>query len=232
MYSLAPVGGKVHNWVHKSQGRRGVTMGKLKEMPYSEKYTIIVANMNDTFVPSFVQKHLGDQAVAELQRIWGEGIKPVAEGASFEEKYEMAYGNWVWMAKSSVAFIREQLGEDGIEQFKRAEVEALKRKSASPALFLLRLVRALSPNTAFKMIANKFTYQLQWITPFSVSEMTQYRVVYDIPRCKILDYPDSEDLCVIGCQSAYPTWVAEQFKVKMEFGRQGNSCKCTLTPLG
>jgi hypothetical protein len=208
-------------------------MEKFKEMPYSEKYNIIVDNMNNTFVPSFVQKHLGNQPVVVLRRIWGEGIKPVPEGASLEEKYEIAYGNWVWMAKSSVAFIREQLGEEGIEQFKRAEVEALKRKSASPALFLLRLVRALSPNTAFKMIANKFTYQLQWMTPFSVSEITRHKVVYDIPRCKILDYPGSEDLCVIGCQSTYPTWVAEQFKVKMEFERRGNnSCTCTLAPLG
>jgi hypothetical protein len=137
------------------------------------------------------------------------------------------------MAKSSLVFIRERLGEDGIEQYKRAVVEALKRKSSSPALFLLRMVRALSPNTAFKMIANKFTYQLQWITPFSVSEFTRHRAVYDTPRCKILDYPDSEDLCVVGCQSAYATWVAEQFKVKMEFERLGNnSCTCTLTPLG
>jgi hypothetical protein len=207
-------------------------MEKLKEMPYSEKYTIIVDNMNDTFVPSFVQKHLGDQPVVELRRIWEEGIKTVPDDASFEEKYEIAYGNWVWMAKSSLTLIRERLGEDGIEQFKRAMVEALKRKNAGPALFFLGLVRALSPNTAFKMIANKFTYQLQWITPFSLSELTRHRVVYDIPRCKILDYPGSEDLCVVDCQSAYPTWVAEQFKVKMEFERRGNSCTCTLTPLG
>jgi len=206
-------------------------MEKPREMPYSEKYTIIVDNMNNTFVPSFIEKHLGSQSVVELQRIWEEGIKPVPDDASFEEKYEIAYGNWVWMAKSSLALIRERLGEDGIEQFKRAQVEALKRKSAGPALFILRLVRALSPNTAFKMVADKFTYQLQWITPFSVSELTRHRVVYDIPRCKILDYPDSEDLCVIGCQSAYPAWVAEQFKVKMEFERRGNSCTCTLTPL-
>jgi hypothetical protein len=97
------------------------------------------------------------------------------------------------------------MGEDGVDLFRLAEVEALKRKNARPAMFLLKLKRAVSPNTAFKMIASKFTYQLQWITPFSVSELTRYRVVYDIPRCKILDFPDSEDLCVVGCQKAYPT---------------------------
>jgi hypothetical protein len=203
----------------------------IKEMPYNEKYTIMLDNINDTFVPSFVQKYLGDPAVVELQRIWEEGIKPIPEDTSFEEKYEIAYGNWIWMAKSNLTFIREQLGEDGIEKFKRAEVDALKRKNASPALLLLKLIRAISPGTAFKMIANKFSYQLQWITPFSLSEMTRNSVVYDIPRCKILDYPDNEDLCIIGCQSIYPMWVAEQFRVKMSFDRQGNSCIATLTPL-
>jgi hypothetical protein len=206
-------------------------MEKIKEMPYSEKYSILLGNMSDKLVPSFVQKHLGDQAVVELQRMWREGIKPIPEDASFEEKYEIAYGNWIWMAKSNIIFIRKQLGKDGIEQFKRAEVEVLKQKSASPALLLLKLVRALSPGSAFKMTANQMTYQLQWITPFSVSELTRHRVMCDIPHCKILDYPDSEDLCVIGCQSIYPMWVAEQFMVRMAFERQGNSCTCTLTPL-
>ena len=206
-------------------------MEKVKEMPYSEKYTIMLENMNDSFVPSFVQKHLGNQAMDELQRIWQEGIKPIPEDASFEEKYERAYGNWIWMAKSNFNFIRKQLGEDGITQFKRAEVEALKRKNASPALFLLRLVRALSPGSAFKMTANQMTYQLQWITPFSVSELTRHRVVYNIPRCKILDFPDSEDLCFIGCQSIYPMWLAEQFMVEMNAARQGKNCTLTFTPV-
>lgn len=206
-------------------------MVKIKDMPYSEKYTIMLDNMNDTFVPSFVQKCLGDQALVELQRIWRDGIEPISQDTSFEEKYEIAYRNWIWMAKSNFNFIRLQLGEDGIEQFKCAEVEALKRKNASPALFLLRLVRAISPGSAFKMIANKMAYQLQWITPFSVSELTRHRGVFKIPRCKILDFPGSEDLCVIGCQSIYPMWVAEQFMVRMAFERQGNSCTCTITPL-
>jgi len=206
-------------------------MVAIKEMPYSEKYTIMVENMKNTFVPSFIQEHLGEQALVDLQKIWREGIKPIPEDASFEEKYEIAYGNWVWMSKNSTDFIRKQMGEDGIKQFERAEVEALKRNNASPALFLLGLIRAISPSTAFKMTANRLTYQFQWITPFSVSEFARDKVVCDIPRCKILDYPDSEDLCVISCQSCFPEWVADQFKVKMQFERQGNSCTCTMTPI-
>ena len=209
-------------------------MSKIKEMTYSEKYAMVldVINLTETFVPAFVKKHLGDQAEAELQRTWREGIEPVPEEASFEEKYETAYGNWIWMGKSDFSFIRKQMSEKGIAQFVRAEVEALKRKNAGPAQFFLRLIRAISPGSAFTMTAKEFAYQLQWITPFSVSELNQRGAMFNIPRCKILDFQKPDDLCRIGCQSIYPTWVAEQFKVRMKFERQGNSCTCTLTPLG
>ena len=209
-------------------------MKKLKEMPYEEKYAKLTDNLkvDETFILPLVQKHLGDQAVAEIKRTWQEGAKPIPEGASFEEKYEIAYGNWIWMAKSAYSFIRGQMGEEGIKKFERAEVETLKRENAGPALFLLGLVRVFSPGSAFTMTAKQMAYQLQWLTPFSVSELTRDRAVMNISRCKILDFPETEDMCLVGCQSTYPTWVAEQFKVKMEFERQGNSCTCTLTPLG
>jgi len=207
---------------------------EVKEMPYEEKYAQVIDNMklDETFILTLVQKHLGDQAVAELKTTWQEGAKPIPEGASFEEKYEIAYSNWIWMAKSAYSFIRKQMGEEGIKEFERAEVEALKRKNAGPALFLLGLIRAFSPGSAFTMTIGKMVYQLQWLTPFSVSEMTRHRAVLNIPRCKVLDFPETEDLCLVGCQSSYPMWVAEQFKIKMEFERQGSSCTCTLTPLG
>ena len=70
------------------------------------------------------------------------------------------------------------------------------------------------------------------ITPFSVSELNPDKAVFDIPRCKVLDYPETEDVCQVGCQRVYPKWVAEQFKIGMKFDLQGHSCKCTVTPLG
>jgi hypothetical protein len=208
-------------------------MEKIKEMPYEEKYATVIDNMKfeETFILPLVQKHLGDSAVAELKRTWQEGAKPIPEGGSFEQKYEMAYGNWIWMAKSAYSLIRKKMGEEGIKKFERAEVEALKRKNTGPALFLLGFLRLFSPGLAFTMTTRKMAYQLQWITPSSVSELTKQRAVFNIPHCKILDFPETEDLCLVGCQSAYPMWVAKQFKAKMEFKRQGNSCTCTLTPL-
>ena len=208
-------------------------MVKVKEMPYSEKYAKVLdtIKLDEAFVPAFLQKHLGDQAVAELQSIWREGIKPIPEDASDEEKYEAAYSNFIWIAKSNPSFVRRQMGEDGIEQLNRAEVEALKKENAGPALLILKLVRAFSPGSAFTMTAKQFAYQFQWITPYSVSELSRQRLIFDIPRCKILDYTDAEALCATGCQKIYATWFSEQFKVKQGTNRQGNSCTMTITPL-
>ena len=208
-------------------------MVKIKEMPYSEKYAKAIDNIkfDESFIFPFVHKHLGDQAVSELKGIWQKGFKPIPEGASFEEKYEVAYSNWIWLAKNTYPFVRKQMGEDGLKKFERAEVEALIKKNASPALLLLKCIRLFSPSTAFAMTCKQMGYQFQWITPFSVPELTQHKAVLDIPRCKILDFPDTDEMCLLGCQSTYPIWVAEQFKVSMKWNRQGNSCTGSLTPL-
>jgi hypothetical protein len=209
-------------------------MVKNKEMPYNEKYAKVIDNMkfDEKFILPFLQKHLGEQAVGVLKETWQKGVKSIPESASFEEKYGLAYGNWICLAKSTYRFIREQLGEDGIKKFERAEVEALKRKNAGPALFVLKLVRLFSPSTAFSMTSKQMGYQFQWLTPFSVPELTRHKAVLNIPRCKILDFLETEDICFVGCQSTYPMWAAEQFIVDMKCNRQGNSCTITLTPLG
>jgi hypothetical protein len=209
-------------------------MVQIKEMPSGEKYAKVIDNIDfdETFILPFVQKHLGSQAVSELKGIWQRGFTTIPEGASFEEKYETAYSNWIWLAKNIYSFIRKEMGEDGLKEFERAEVEALTKKNASPALSLLKFIRFFSSGTAFAMTCKQMGYQFQWLTPFSVPELTRKRAVFDIPRCKILDFPDTDDVCFVGCQSTYPMWMAEQFKVSMKWNRIGNSCKGTLTPLG
>jgi hypothetical protein len=201
---------------------------------YSEKYAKVIDNMkfDETFIVPFVREHLGDQAVAEVRKTWEEGIKPVPEGASFEKKYEVAYANWIWLAKNIYPFIRKQMGEDGLKKFERAEVEPSSVYVKNHRVDKEKCQRAFSSGTAFGMTAKQMAYELQWLTPYSVPELTHTKAVLDIPRCKILDFPDTEDICIVGCQSTYPQWVAEQFKVNMKFDRRGNSCTGTLSPLG
>jgi len=212
---------------------KGGDMVEIKEMPYAEKYSNVLASINrmEKFVPAFMQKHLENREMIEFQTIWEEGINAIPEDASSEEKYELAYRNWIAKARNAHSFVRERLGEDGMEKFKRDNVDILKEENASPALVMLRLVRAISRGLAFSMTAKKVAYNLQWLSPYSVPELSRHRLVFAIPQCKILDFPDSEEICLVGCQSTYPMWLAEQFNVNMEANRQGNSCTLTVTPL-
>ena len=175
-------------------------MVKIKEMPYNEKLASVLDSikLEESFIPSFVRKSLSEKSVDRIREIWSEGIRLIPENASDEEKYEIAYSNWIWMGRNTFKFVREHLGEEGLEQLKRADVEALKRENANPALLFLNMIRTFSPGLAFSMTAKKMAYQLQWLSPYSVSELSSQRLVLDMPQCKLLDFPDSEDLCYIG----------------------------------
>ena len=67
-------------------------MEYIKEMPYREKYEILLDNIeiSKTLIPDFIEGHLGHQARNELQMKHQEGIHPIREEASFEDKYETA----------------------------------------------------------------------------------------------------------------------------------------------
>ena len=212
-------------------GDKEGVMQQIKTMPYSEKYAVVLEKIKSHkgIISPFIQKHLDEHAFTELQKLWQEGVKPIPENASDEVKYEIAYSNLMWQGKSSLKFIRMHLGEDGVEQYKRTQVEELKRANASPALILLGLLRAVSPGFAFVMTAKKMAYQIQWLIPsMSLVELTPDNAVYNIPRCKVISFQDMEDVCIVDCQGAYPVWLAEQLKVGLKFERQGNSCTAVL----
>jgi len=208
-------------------------MVRIKEMPYSEKYAqaLEYTKLLEGFVLPLVQKRLGDKALAQLQGIWREEAKAIPADVSDQEKYEIAYGSWLRQWGRAFGLVRNQLGEDGVEEFMAADVDALKRKNSGPALYLLRAIRALSRSSAFYVTAGRMAYQLQFFTPFSVSELNGSKAVFNIPRCKILDSPDGETVCQVGCQGVFPIWMADQLKVKMDTDRQGNNCTVTLSPL-
>ena len=205
-------------------------MVEIKEMPYDEKYSSMLSYLKllDDNVLSFVEKELGAQKVAELGTIWQNGTQTIREDATYEEKYNIAYGNWVRKYSSAFNFVSDNLGENGVEKFKDMSVEAMKRKSSGPALFLLKLMRAVSPQTAFRTFAKQMSYQWQVITPLSVSELSGNRLVVHTSHCKVLDYADCEVCCTVSCQNVTARWLEDQFKLKMTTNRQGKSCTTTI----
>jgi hypothetical protein len=207
-------------------------MVEVKEMPYTEKYAKVNdAIRHDDYVPVFIEEHLGQAASAEYLSMCQSGIEPVPEDASPEQKYEIAYKNWMWISSCAFSFVRERMGQEGIDRMADASVALLKQENSSPSLYLLSMIRAISPGRAFEMVAKKSAYDMQWLSPYSVDELSKEREVMTLPRCKILDYANTEDVCLVGCQQEYPRWLAEQLKVNMRFDRQGHACTVTVTPL-
>jgi len=97
-------------------------MVNIKEMPYSKKYATVLDTVKlvETFVPPFIQQHLGEEAVAELQSIWQEGIKPIPEDASDEERvnYLLSRLKGVPWEKRSACFrciIAIAMSSEGVE---------------------------------------------------------------------------------------------------------------------
>ena len=205
-------------------------MVEIKEMPYDEKYSSMLSYLKllDDNVLSLVEKELGAQKVAELGTIWQNGTQTICEDATYEEKFNIAYGNWVRKYSSAFNFVSDNLGENGVEKFKDTSVEAMKRKNSSPALYLLKLMRAVSPKTAFRTFAKQMSYQWQVITPLSVSELSGNRLVVHTSHCKVLDYADCEVCCTVSCQNVTARWLEDQFKLKMTTNRQGKSCTVTI----
>jgi hypothetical protein len=209
---------------------------EVKQMPYEEKYSGVLDYMKmlNGFVLPIVKKDLGVQKAAELETIWQNETKLIRDDASSEEKFEIAYGNWMRNWTSAYNFVEANLGEKGIEEFKRegerANVEMLKRKAGRPALLLLKLMRAVSPSTAFRTLAKQMSYQLQVFTPLTVPELSGNRLVLDAHPCMVADQTNSGAICTVGCQQIYPHALEEPFGVRLALNPQGKNCTITITP--
>jgi hypothetical protein len=207
-------------------------MVEIKEMPCIEKYERVLRSLeHDEYVLGFVEEHLGQEAADEYRERRAAVMRPVPDDVVDEAKYQIAYENLMAGAGVAFDFVRERMGDQGIEQMAEAGARELIRENAGRHLLLLRLIRAVSPGTAFKMVGKRSAYELQWLTPYTVEELSRKKVVFNVPDCKILDYPDTEDVCRVGCQREYPLWMAEQLRVNMDPDRNGKSCTITVTPL-
>jgi hypothetical protein len=207
-------------------------MIKVKEMSYREKYFGVMRAIElfEQIMPQFVAVHLGEDAVDELEEIWRQGVEQTPLTAAPEEEYRIAYNNWIWMAKSSYRFIRQHMGEEGVRKLEQTQLHAMIQMNKGWSLVMLNMVRLLSPESAFKMLSDQMSYDLQWLTPYVVTESSPRKLVMEIDRCKVLEYADTEDVC-LACQQVYPAYVVNQFVADMHFERMGHRCTCTIRPL-
>lgn len=208
-------------------------MVKIREMSFQEKYKMVLdyhKGLDDEVLPLFRDK-LGDQEVKEIKRIWWEELKRIPETATNEEKYGIAYDNWLTNWGTAYRFICEYLSKEGLEDFKELAVEFIKSTIPLPAVQMLKKMRQILPGTAFKMTARTIAYQTQVFTPLIVTELTDKKLVMEIPHCKVLDHPNGEDFCSLGCQKISTIPLKDLFQIAIVMNRQGTSCTGVCTPL-
>jgi hypothetical protein len=205
-------------------------MVKIKEMPYKEKYTMVLSNMKiEGPGMAFIEKQLGKQAVTELEKEFQKGIKTIPENASDKEKYDIASSNLSWMGGTKYSYVKSRLGEEGINQCVQVDVGFLKTVTPRPALVLMGLVRAISPGAAFTMMIKQMAYKFQYGGPITLSELSRNMAAMEVKPCNMLNFAGGENMCIL-CQRETPIWLREQFKIDTKVNRQEKGCTYTFTP--
>ncbi len=202
-----------------------------KQMPYYEKLASILSydKLVESFAPQLIKKELGDKKLIELQTSWKKGTQTIPEDAPDEDKYEIAYRNFMWKWVSANTLMDKTQGDDGTAKYMREAIAAWKRKYASYA-FALKIVGDVSRKTSFRLLAKRLAYQLQAFSPFVVTEITENRMVLTVTPCKILTDQNGSSFCSMACQNIIPSWLQAQFDVKMNLNRLGANCKVIFEP--
>ena len=202
-----------------------------REMPYSEKLEGILEykKLVEGFAPQLVNSELGGEKVTELYSLWKKESEPIPTDASDQDKYEVAYRNFLQNWITANRFMTENQGDDGNKKFMNVAIKAWKQKHAGSAN-RLRLMGGVSSKAAFRALADQLAYHLQIFSPFSVSELNENRLVLNLAQCKIMEVRKRNDFCLMACQNIIPVWLEEQFNVKMDLNPQGASCTVNITP--
>jgi hypothetical protein len=142
-------------------------MVTVKEMPYKEKYAgvLFYYQILEGFAPRLVKEELGEKKVAELRDIWKKESEPIPEGASDQERYEIAYRNFMEKWVSANNFMSTHQGEHGTKKYMQAAITAWNRKYTLRGL-MFKIVAGISRKTAFRMVSKGLAYQLQVFSPF------------------------------------------------------------------
>ena len=200
-------------------------MVEIKQMPYREKLEGVIRLdiLLGDFAPRVVENELGKEKLVELRKIWENQAESISTEASDQEKYEIAYRNFLKKWVTAKNFMREYEGEAGTSKFMKAAIAGWKNQYSHTSL-LLRIMWGLSPKTAFQKLAKSLAYSLQVFSTFTVTELNEKRMTLSANPCKIAGLPTGNDFCVMACQNIIPSWLEAQFNMKMSPHRQGTDC--------
>lgn len=210
-----------------------LTRGKSNSMDARTKYLRATKNaqMGQRFFSMLVEKHLDSGRAKELATLMDEGMMDIPPEASYEEKYEASYENWIHQGRTGYAFIRKHMGTRGMDIFKEEKVRSLTQQNSGVATYVLNMLSRVMPGVTFKAIVKGVAEELQWITPIQIRELTRSYAIMDVPRCKVRQHGGTEDFCSVGCMKVYPEWVLQQYKLSMKFILRGPGCVCYVSTM-
>lgn len=206
-------------------------MVQVKEMSYIEKYDVVLGLVKilEGFALGLVKKELGKEKLAELQSLWKQESKPIPEDTSDKDRYEIAYENFTQNWVSAHNFVLKYQGDAGGRKFLEAAIAGWMKSYSRYDLFL-KIIRSVSREIAFRILAKRLAYRLQVFSPFTVSELTRNRMILKVSPCKILGTQGGSDFCPLACQNIIPVWLEKQFNIKMRQTRNGADCTVTFEP--
>lgn len=205
-------------------------MIEIKQMTFSEKLRNIQRYEKNirSYTASLVKDKLGEEKLKELEALWKKNSRLIPADAKDEEKYEVAYNNYLQTYVVGEHFMVKHRGDFGIAEFNRVAINSMRKTGATPSNMLAKTMMTFTPKASFKTIAKELAYRLQVFSPFTVEQSDENQMVIKLDPCKIAS--NSRDFCSVACQNVIRVWLEAQFNIKMVSTIQGTSCTVEIAP--
>lgn len=199
-------------------------------MSFSEKLKSIQRFEKNirSYTSSLVKDQLGTEKLEELKLLWNKDFQPVPQNATDEEKYDVAYRNYMQTFVIAAQFMARNQGDHGIAEFNRVAIESMKRTGATPSNVLAKTLMTFAPKSSFQTIAKELAYRLQAYSPFTVDQLDENQMVLTLTPCKVAS--NSQMFCNDACKNVIRVWLEAQFNLKMVSDTQGTNCTVKISP--
>ncbi len=205
-------------------------MIEIKQMSFDDKLANIKKYEKNirSYTRSVVKQELGKEKLDELETLWKQNSQPIPTDAKTEEKYEVAYKNYLQTYVIGERFMAKYNGDFGIAEFNRAAINSMKKTGATRSTVLAKTMMSVTPKMSFQLIAKELAYRLQVFGPFTVDKLDDSQMVLTLAPCKAAS--NSRDFCNVACQNVIRVWLESQFNIKMDSTIRGTNCTIKIAP--
>ncbi len=205
-------------------------MIEIKPMSFDEKLTNIQKYEKNirSYTRRVVKQELGKEKLEELETLWKQNSQPIPTDAKTEEKYEVAYKNYLQTYVTGEHFMAKYKGHFGVAEFNRAAINSMRKTGATRSNVLAKTMMSVTPKMSFQMIAKEMAYRLQVFSPLTVDKLDENQMVLKLTPCKAAS--NSRDFCNVACQNVIRVWLEAQFNIKMDSTIQGTDCTVKIAP--